>query len=44
MNRKKRFILWFGMSQQGKSSCIKLLTGNTSIKVGEYGEGTSTTK
>lgn len=31
------YILWIGMSQKGKSSSIKLLTGDKSIKCGNYG-------
>lgn len=38
-----KFLAWFGHSQTGKSSSIKLLTGDKSIKCGEYGYGTSTT-
>ena len=38
-----KFLLWFGSSQTGKSSSIKLLTGNHTIKCGEYGKGRSTT-
>lgn len=37
------YIMWVGMTQRGKSSCIKLLTGNENIKCGEYPKGKSTT-
>ena len=38
-----KFLLWFGASQTGKSSSIKLLTNNQTIRCGEYGKGKSTT-
>ena len=38
-----KFLLWFGMSQTGKSSAISLLTGDKSIECGKYGKGSSTT-
>ena len=38
-----KFILWFGMSQTGKSSSIKLLTNDQTIKCGSFGQGGSTT-
>ena len=38
-----KFLLWFGMSQTGKSSSIKLLTNDKTIKCGEYGAGRATT-
>ena len=39
-----KFLLWFGMSQTGKSSAISLLTGDKSIECGKYGKGESITK
>lgn len=35
--------MWAGYTQTGKSSSIKLLTGDNSIICGEYGVGKSTT-
>ena len=40
---QKKVLLWFGKSQTGKSSSIKLLTGDETIQCGVYGEGRSTT-
>jgi|688.fasta_scaffold1402038_1 hypothetical protein len=36
-------LIWFGATQTGKSSSIKLLTGNDSIACGALGRGASTT-
>ena len=40
---KFKFLLWVGKSQTGKSSSIKFISGDPSIKCGKYGTGNSTT-
>lgn len=39
----KFLLCWFGHSQTGKSSSIKCLTNDKSIKCGQYGYGSSVT-
>jgi len=43
MNTQPKVIMCFGHTQTGKSSFIKLMTGNQTIKCGEFGVGKSTT-
>ena len=39
----QNILLWVGPSQAGKSSAIKLITGDPSIVCGSFGSGNSTT-